>query len=155
MKAFLDTTPQSLSELPSVEDALKAFRAHILNYRKVLNDEGIWLFLSTVGCWGVPQPMYQLVAYDMTVMLFGARMKSRYTERQSFTELGEILEGRIGRETSDPGERAKQLLLLEQLRKSNLSGLRPLRTIKVFFFCWLFYGASFGYAMLHLPKTAA
>ena len=155
MQSFVDTKPQSLAELPSVEEALKAFRSHILEYRRVLNDEGIWLFLATVGCWGVTQPVYQLFAYGVTVMLFGTRVTTRYTESQSFTALAVRLEKRIQAEVESPELRTRQLLLLQQLKASALSGVRPLLATKVFLVCWVFYGASFGYALLSLPKAAA
>lgn len=126
MKSSSETQPLSLADLPTVDEALKAFGTHIIEYRRVLHDEGIWLFLSTVGCWGVPHPIFQSVAYGITVVLFGERVKSRYTERKSFTKLAKALETRIERESDEAAVRIRQLVLLEQLRKKQLSGVWPL-----------------------------
>lgn len=147
MQAFLDTKPLSLAELPRIDDALRAFRQHILDYQTALNDEGIWLFLSTVGCWGVPQPGFQMTAYFVTVMMFGSRLASRYTERRPFKTLASDLQRRIQQVTPSAEERTRQLLLLQQLQKAYLSGIRPLLASKVFAVAWTFYGASFVYAL--------
>ncbi len=148
MQAFLDTQPLSLAELPRIDDALRAFKAHMRDYWAALNDEGVWLFLSTVGCWGVPQPAFQMAAYFVTVMMFGSRLASRYTERRSFKTLASDLERRIHQETPSAEERTRQFLLLQQLQKAYLSGLRPLMASKVFAVSWTFYGTSFVYALV-------
>jgi len=155
MRAFATTQPFSLDELPSIDDALAAFRAHIEQYRRVLNDEGIWLFLSTLGCWGVTQPVFQYLAFTLTVWLFGARVQGRYTERKSFRKLEASLHARIMSETEAADLRTKRLLVLEQVSKAYRFGAGPLRASMVFMASWLFYGASFAYLCLDLSGKSA
>lgn len=155
MQSFLETQPQSLAELPTVDAALQAFRDHILEYRRTLNNEGIWLFLSTVGCWGVPQPVYQFLAYGLTIVLFGSRLNGRHKEKKSFTKISEQLLGRIDLETAEASDRARQHLFLQQIKAQQLSSWNSVREGYVFLLCWFFYGASFAYALLHLGRSGA
>jgi hypothetical protein len=152
MRNFLDTEPISLTHLPSIDESLKAFRSYIQDYRQTLNDEGIWLFLSTVGCWGVPNPIFQISAYILTMLIFGERLRVRHTENRSFSAIADELEKRITDQEEGAQERTRQLLILEHLRNAHMRGLRPFRNIKIFATSWIFYGASFAYT-LHLSKT--
>ncbi|WP_274011815.1 hypothetical protein [Vibrio parahaemolyticus] len=38
-------------------------------YRKNINDQGIWLFLATLGCWSVEFP-YSIIAIIITFIIF-------------------------------------------------------------------------------------
>lgn len=150
MRQFLDTAPLSLDELPSIDEALLALKRYIKDYRAALNNEGIWLFLSTVGCWGVPQPAFQIAAYVLTVFLFGKRMSSRQVEEKSFSKLASDLESRINASAGSSEIRTRHLLELVALKQNQLSGWRALKHASPFLFSWLFYGASFLYALFHM-----
>jgi hypothetical protein len=150
MRQFLDTTSLSLDELPSIDAALFALRRYIKDFRATLNDEGIWLFLSTVGCWGVPQPAFQIAAYVLTIFLFGKRMSSRHIEQKSFSKLASDLESRINASAGPSEIRTRHLLELVALRQNQLSGWKALKHAGPFLFSWLFYGASFFYALITL-----
>lgn len=159
MRLFLDTAPLSADEQPSVADSIRAVRRQLRVYRAALEQESIWLFLSTVGCWGIPDPLAQVVAYLFTGWLFGHLMKRHLVDARSFTELTNSIEKRIHAETEDASLRATQLLELSEFRELHLRSWKPYLASRVFLACWLFYAGSMAAAVVsrfrHLLHGAA
>ena len=159
MRQFLDTAPLAADEQSSVGDSLKALRLHARAYRAGLSQESVWLFLSTVGCWGVPQPWFQLIAYLLTGWLFGELMRRHVRDAKSFTDLTNAIERRVHSETIDGASRAAQLLEITEFREQHLRSWKPYWASRVFIACWLFYVASIAYALIqaffrHLSSAA-
>jgi hypothetical protein len=155
MRSFFDTQPLSSAELPSLDDSFRALKAHVKSYRAALNDEGIWLFVSTLGCWSVGQPKFQLCAYAVAFAIFAQRMSDRSPEVRSFSALIAILESRVRQEAQTAEERTKQLLRLDNFRKDHVAGRRPFLSGSVFFLCWCFYGFSLMHTLLGLLPSQA
>jgi hypothetical protein len=155
MRHFLDTQPLSIDEWPSVEEALPRLRRHIVAYRAALTDEGVWLFLATLGCWSVSALPMQWFGYVVAFLVFAARMDLRSTEKKSFTALADGLEQRIAALPAGAEERTKQLLELRELRTRLLSPLAGFRQGQVFLACWLFYGLSCLWSVISFAKSAA
>jgi hypothetical protein len=80
----------------SIEQDIYAFKQGIRLHRQALNDEAVWLFLSTLGCWSVTNKTLQPLAYALALFLFVHRMKLRSKEDQSAEEIVQQLEKRIG-----------------------------------------------------------
>lgn len=40
----------------SILKEIKKYSAHIDRFRARANTHGIWLFIATLGCWGVTEP---------------------------------------------------------------------------------------------------
>ncbi|WP_447880479.1 hypothetical protein [Serratia fonticola] len=36
-----------------IKNKILEYEVHIDEYRSLVNTEGVWLFLATLGCWGV------------------------------------------------------------------------------------------------------
>lgn len=130
---------------PTIEEDMIALQEHIVSYRNAINQEGIWLFLATLGCWGVSQLAFQYCAYLLAILLFGERMKNRISETKSFSELAQRIEQRIKDTMPDGDSRKARLYDLAEFQKAELSKLKSLLKAKVFLLCWAFYGASFLY----------
>lgn len=134
----------------TIEDEMAALQAHIADYRSALNQEGIWLFLSTLGCWSVSQPLLQFLGFALALVLFGQRMLQRLNETRSFSKLIKTIETRISELTPEGDSRKARLYDLATFQKQELSTLKSLRSTGYFLLCWAFYGASFVHSMSHL-----
>ena len=134
----------------TIEDEMAALQTHIADYRTALNQEGIWLFLATLGCWSVSQPLLQFFAYALALVLFGQRMFHRLNETRSFSKLIKAIETRISELTPEGDSRKARLYDLAIFQKQELSTLKSLRSSGHFLLCWAFYGASLLHSMLHL-----
>ncbi|WP_284306497.1 hypothetical protein [Hydrogenophaga electricum] len=149
MTDFADTQSMGLEEHPSIDAALDEFRKHIKEYRKVSNDEGVWLFLSTLGCWSVTSPILQLAAFAVALIIFSKRLKNRIKEKKSFPKSEEIIRQRIHEESVGKEVLQRRLARLENIRGAYRIGMRPIFDNGVFAICWLFYGASVVLHMMH------
>lgn len=126
----------------TVDEEIDALKRHVQGYRRALDSEGVWLFIATLGCWSVTNEKLQFIAFIVAGMLFGERMAKRSSENRSFSKLVEKVEERIGELLPEGDARKARLYDLVEFRKSELSVLKSVRHNKVFFVCWLFYGAS-------------
>jgi len=127
---------------PSIKADIWALEQHITNYRKGLNDEGIWLFLTTLGCWSVTNQVLQFFAFVLTAMLFGFRLKKSTQEPRTFKTLIQTIEARI--DSTELTEIAKQKLR-QRLKNTQTGTLSYHRTFKeggVFLLCWLFFSLT-------------
>jgi hypothetical protein len=134
------TERDALNELTH---ALNSFESHVVAYRETLNQEGIWLFLATLGCWGVDDPLLRFAAYGLTVWLFGVRVSQSAKQKGTFKSLMVDIERKIQAApiTSDDQRKAK-LWDLAQIQKKQLATLPSILKSKIFLACWLFFSAS-------------
>lgn len=135
-----------IGSFETIEEELDALRVHIASFRHALNDEAVWLFLATLGCWGVPNHALQFVAFIVAVFLFGYRLSLRQQETRSARILIEAISERITEIVPEGDSRKARLYDLAELRKQDLSTLAALRGAKVFVACWIFYGVSLAWS---------
>jgi hypothetical protein len=152
---FADTAPLAVEEQPTLEAGLGALKEHIASYRAALTEEGIWLFLATLGCWSVSQPLLQLIGFGVAAVMFGERMASRIAEKRSFSTLARAVELRIATAPDLAEERSMRLTELMELRKRELSALTAFRHGRIFLLSWAFFGVSFVYSIAHLAVKSA
>ncbi|MRD72780.1 hypothetical protein GH865_05880 [Rhodocyclus tenuis] len=91
----------------TIEDEIQSLRDHVREYRKALNDEGVWLFLATLGCWGVSGKALQIFAIVVTILLFGRRLQDRLSERRPFSKIIVAIQYRVETELDEgdlPGD---------------------------------------------------
>lgn len=128
---------------PSIEADIWELEQHVTNYRKGLNDEGIWLFLTTLGCWSVTNHLLQFFALALTAMLFGFRLRKSMKEPRSFKTLIQTIEARI--ESTELTDIAMQELR-QRLKDTQTGTLSYRRTFKeggIFLLCWIFFSLTF------------
>ncbi|ELB2152626.1 hypothetical protein QNS29_004828 [Vibrio parahaemolyticus] len=53
-----------------ISDYLDSFSKYLTKYDENLNTQGIWLFLATLGCWGVPEGWLRVTAFSITFFIF-------------------------------------------------------------------------------------
>jgi len=135
----------AIGSQPTIEAEMSALQQHISEYRSALNQEGVWLFLATLGCWSVSNHVLQFFAFLLAVILFGERVMNRVKETRSFSKLVKAIEERIAQSLPEGDSRKARLYDLATFQKTELSTLNSLKNTKVFLLCWAFYGVSFIY----------
>jgi hypothetical protein len=149
----IQTSEAIIGALPTIESEMSALEQHITEYRAALNQEGIWLFLATLGCWSVTHPLLQFFAFALALVLFGHRVIKRVGEKRSFSKLVKAIEERITTILPDGDSQKARLYDLAAFQGRELSALNSLRTTGDFLLCWLFYGASLLQSMFHLAPA--
>ena len=72
-----------------------------------LETKSVWLFLATLGCWSVGNNYIQLMAYVITLVLFGKTISSGWKTKDSFPERLKQIQKRAH---AIPGDEKKILL---------------------------------------------
>ena len=159
---FEDTQPLTIAEVPSVDEAIEAFDAHITKYRSALNTEGVWLFLSSLGCWSAPLDFgFQLIAFMVAGIVFAHRFVASWPDRTTFAATERKLKARLAQDTTmqeETVERHKARLTAVALRATSNTVI--VRTGWPFLTCWFYWGFAFSYsisktALLAIAKLAA
>lgn len=135
---------------PTIKADIWALEQHIAEYRKQLNDEGIWLFLSTLGCWSVTSRPLQFFALALTALLFGFRLKLSLKEPRSFKALIQTIEARIDSEELTDTAKGKLFQRLRNTQNGTLSYRRSFKESGIFFCCWMFFTMTL--ALVWLPN---
>lgn len=151
-------SPQSQTLIGShltIEAELNALQLHVVEYRKVLNDEAVWLFLATLGCWSVTNGILQFIALGLAVLLFGSRIASRSIDTRSYSKLVTAVECRIGEIVPAEDSRKARLYDLATFQRIEMSTLRTLKSSWPFLLCWLFFGGTLLFTVLHLAAKSA
>jgi hypothetical protein len=128
----------------SIEKELDAFRAHILHYRRVLNDEGVWTFLATLGCLGVTLGPLRMMAFGVTILIFGQRFSERVGDKRSFSRLTTTIEHRINDLVFEEEVKMTKLDELAALKRQELSPWSAARNSTSFFWSWIFLIFAFA-----------
>lgn len=134
------------TQFPStVEEEISSLQQHISTYRATLNQEGVWLFLATLGCWSVTASSLKFLAFALAAFLFGHRFTNQLSETASFSQMVKRLQERISTSLPDNDSRKARLYDLSEIQRNELSTLNSLRNTWVFLLCWLFWGGSLLY----------
>ncbi|MGO4056581.1 hypothetical protein AB2373_17020 [Vibrio cholerae] len=141
-----------LGKYETIDQEIIEFRKHIEKYEFVLNTEAVWLFLATLGCWGVSNPFVKLAAFAITAFLFGKRIISRIGDARSLREIADVIESKINDSELEPDTKKARLFDLELIRKAQFSVKLKRRDLNSFIVCWVFFAVSIGFAMYSLPS---
>jgi hypothetical protein len=145
----------------TIKDEISTFQRRALKYRQALNDEAVWLFLATLGCWSVTHIGLQAIALLLTWIIFYKRWIAFSKDIKSFDEWVQIIKDRIAQSSlPEDSEKARRFELAE-FQKDVMSLPSALKDGQVYFLCFLFYCLTFLnwgyrlYVLLHpLSKSA-
>lgn len=126
---------------------VKKFSKRVQKYHASLNDEGIWLFLAALGCWGVDGKDWHIAfALVGTLTLFAWRLIIQRGHKndleQSFTEQVKSLEAKINESLPYDDCRRRLVTDLKARHKKELSGPSVFLRTWPFFVSWLFFFAT-------------
>jgi hypothetical protein len=142
----LETQQKNDKDQPYIEWSIDKFQSDLHQYRSILNDEGIWLFLATLGCWGVEKGWFQLAACIATLIIFSKRIKRFPVAQNSFAKTIELLDNRIELEVELPSNKQRLQAKLRVVKEALVEYGSAMRMNVVFWICWTFFGASLLYA---------
>ena len=135
-----------------IDAGIQEIGANIRQFRTSLNQEGVWLFLTVLGCWSVTFVPLQFTALGITLLLFLWRLHGKRVEKRAFAEVFKAFEARIEAELPLSDARKACLYDLRELRDVELSTRRVLAVAWPFLLSWGFYGAT----LVHLlPSRSA
>lgn len=125
-----------------ISKSIENYSKHIDEFRSQVNSQGIWLFISTLGCWSINIPLIQLIAAILLFCIFIFNSKQDITEKRAFHKIEEDIAKDIDSNLTGDSRKARlyDLGLVEEYRKS----IKPvLKTSPIFIVCYIFYSISF------------
>lgn len=133
----------------SILTEIEKYSAHIDRFRARTNIHGIWLFIATLGCWGVTESCIQILAFVMLLFIFLFLLHGSFPgERRTFKKIHNDIKNKIldNLTPEQQQERFNDLLIVEKKRKS-LIGI--IKTTFIFIACYGFYFISLMYFILN------
>jgi hypothetical protein len=136
--------PDTFSPL-EIENELQAVQRGIGIVQASVNDESIWLFLASLGCWGVPSQHFQIVAFVFVFVIFAERIRLAIKPLQLVAARLEAVDKLIG-----------LLPTIDQVREGSalarVSGFKEKwslfhRYAALFLSCMVFHCSSFVYIL--------
>lgn len=125
---------------------LEEFSVNIRQYHASLNDEGVWLFLATLGCWSVVGGAYVAMSLLATFLLFAWRLNEKRIEKRGFSKVIGLLRERITNELPYDERQTGLLNRLKELQKTELSYRKAAQGAWPFVISWLFFVATYVHA---------
>ncbi|MGU9648452.1 hypothetical protein ACV3J8_14420 [Salmonella enterica] len=126
----------------AILEHIKNYSKHIDEFRPQANSQGIWLFISTLGCWSVNIPLIQVIAATLLFCIFIFNSRQDMTEKRAFHKIEEDIAKDIDSNLIGDSRKARlyDLGLVEKYRKA----IKPvLKTSPIFIVCYIFYSISF------------
>jgi len=125
-----------------IVEHIKNYSKHIDEFRTQANSQGIWLFISTLGCWSVNIPLIQVIAAALLFCIFIFNAKQDMTDKRAFHIIEKDIEKDIDSNLTGDARKARlyDLGLVEEYRKSIIP---VLKTSPIFIVCYIFYSISF------------
>ncbi len=125
-----------------IVEYIKNYSKHIDEFRTQANSQGIWLFISTLGCWSVNIPLIQVIAAVLLFCIFIFNSKQDMTDKRAFHKIEKDIEKDIDSNLTGDARKARlyDLGLVEEYRKSIIP---VLKTSPIFIVCYIFYSISF------------
>ncbi|HCD6506483.1 TPA: hypothetical protein NDV06_005325, partial [Klebsiella pneumoniae] len=80
----------------SILKEIKKYSAHIDRFRARANTHGIWLFIATLGCWGVTEPSIRILAFVMLFFIFLFLLHGSFPgEKRTFKKIHDDIKNKI------------------------------------------------------------
>lgn len=133
-----------------MEHEINLLKSEIPAWQTLLNTEGMWLFLGTLGCWSVQPTWLRYIAFMLTLVFFFWRTWGKRKDKKTFDNRISDLEKNIlcssqleGVELDIVGK--AHLYDLHEL-KEMLSFVSLIKYGAVYLACTLFWFASVCYS---------
>ncbi len=132
-----------------VEDYISSFTDYVHSYRENANQQGIFLFISTLGCWGPSNVILQYFAFFLVgIIYFKNAFKEWDSEGKHITHYKglELINDKISKLKSKRDQRY-YYSKVKQYKNENLSFLSEIKGIYIAVLTFLFYVANITYFM--------
>ncbi len=127
---------------------IEELNRRISNYHSILNQESIWLFLSTLCLWSIPlSPLVsqRLIVAALLFIAFSLRIKWRKGNTQeSFPKQIKIVESQIASSNLDKKTKESMFYKLNEA-KMRITGISAYKNTWIFIIYWCYYGVCFWF----------
>ena len=120
------------------ENQISDFKEHIKNYRTNLNNEGVWLFLACLGCWGIPNEDMRNASFIITLILFFYRGYLLSDDKRPFKKIYSGIKEEIESSELPNDIKKARLYELEKIKIKELSYLKMFKSNLIFLICYIF-----------------
>ncbi|PLL52668.1 hypothetical protein CWN04_29870, partial [Klebsiella michiganensis] len=80
----------------SILKEIEKYSTHIDRFRARANIHGIWLFIATLGCWGVTEPSIRILAFVMLFFIFLFLLHGSFPgEKRTFKKIHDDIKNKI------------------------------------------------------------
>ena len=120
------------------------------DYWKSLNIEGVWLFVTTLGCWSVSEKSLCIFALFISAAIFVIRIYVRLPIKETFLSQIEELQSSVkGSAEVEDSVKNQYIVEIENIKNKKLSILNSLSNVVVFGMCFMFWAFTFNH-FIHL-----
>ncbi|KFA99422.1 hypothetical protein [Vibrio sp. ER1A] len=131
---------------------IEDLRGQITMRYNTLNLEAIWLFVATLGCWSVDQPIIQIIAIILVLIFFSSKISKDKKFESTFTKVLKDIKFDLEESFLEGDVKKARLHELDDIDK-NLLGLRSIyKSTPMFLMGYGFWVVSlftFGYRILY------
>ena len=119
-----------------IEKQIKQLSQNIDDWHEKANNQGIWIFLATIGCWGVTNNVLQFVALVIVFFMFAYLLSKDTKFKGSFdVQLREIEKKCFNHDLTE-----KANARLREIRDEKISGVKGMLRVRIGtmgFFFWV------------------
>lgn len=137
-----------------IQEEIRTLELEVQKFNKISNNEIVWLFLATIGCWGIPtdHPFVRLIAFFIIFFIFMSRLKTALGDSKPFKKRIQEIIDRLQKDTLEENDFTKaRLYELDKIRTDYLTTSSILKINWIFFMGWLFFGSSLIIIIGELP----
>ncbi|HFQ5438710.1 TPA: hypothetical protein ACGUMO_004534 [Vibrio vulnificus] len=133
---------------------IEDLRGQITTRYNTLNLEAIWLFVATLGCWSVDQPIIQMFALILVLIFFSSKISKDKKFESTFAKVLKDIKFDLEESALEGDAKKARLHELDDIDK-NLLGLRSIyKSTPMFLMGYGFWAVSlftFGYRIFYAP----
>lgn len=106
------------SDYYSIKKEIRFYARDMNQWWKNLQKDSVaeWLLLTTIGCWGIPNHLFQILAFILTILFFTGKLKV-LQRKYSFVKSERMILGKIMGDNIPENEREMLLYRLGKIKK--------------------------------------
>ncbi|EGR1312119.1 hypothetical protein G6329_18030 [Vibrio cholerae] len=132
-------------------------RIQITSRYSTLNLEAIWLFVATLGCWSVNQPIVQIIALILVLVFFSYKVSEDKTYSSTFVKVLKDIRKDIDNSILEGDVKKARLHEVDEIDKNLLSFVSISKSTPKFLLGYGFWALSlfiFGYRLFYAAPVA-
>ena len=139
------------SDYYNIKKEIRFYARDMNQWWKNLQKDSVaeWLLLTTIGCWGIPNHLFQMLAFILTILFFTGKLKV-LQRKYSFVKSEKVILEKIMKDNIPEEEREMLIYRLGKIKKfrRNRNIIFILKRNWRFIFGYTFLMVSFVYNLL-------
>lgn len=133
----------------TIKARIEDYKSKVKNFHNASDDAAIWLFLATVGCWGIEEMKFRIAGFFVIFLLFIYQLIKFKNNNNIYKRFDDEITELIHEINTIPNlENYKDELL--HFKKENFGWFGLIKKGGVFIICILYSYYSFIYQLSHL-----